>query len=373
MVIETVERELEERQSAGERLELETLIEIQNTLEAMFSSVCLAIRGEDGEIYGLLSVRDERLRDAFSPEEIELLRGIATQASIAIENSRAFAHIKERDRLAALGEMAAGLAHEIRNPLGAIKASAQFLHGPDAERDARSLDEFLGIIVDEVDRLNRVVSSFLDFARPSKGNPARTDVNAAVERTMQLLGAECEAAQVRWTLGLDRSSPEVRIDVEQLRQVLINLVRNAIQAMGKAGALTISTSTKSHRGSSGATRSWVELRVGDSGPGISEKVMATLFVPFVTTKESGTGLGLSITHRIVTAAGGTIEATNNPDGGATFLVRLPTADGPNQGTDTASLAGATSPGVLLSPAPSAGAKATPEPGADAASVRSANR
>jgi two-component system sensor histidine kinase HydH len=136
--------------------------------------------------------------------------------------------------LAALGEMAAGLAHEIRNPLGAIKASAQFLHDSDAERDARSLDEFLGIIVDEVDRLNRVVSSFLDFARPSKGEPVhRTDVNAAVERThADPRRPSARPPRCAWTLGLDRvHRPRCASTWSSCARCIINLVRNAIQAM----------------------------------------------------------------------------------------------------------------------------------------------
>ncbi|MCA9600521.1 MAG: GAF domain-containing protein, partial [Myxococcales bacterium] len=372
IVLETVERELEELRGAGDDLEAETLYEIMQSLEAAHASVCLAIRAESGEIYGLLCLRDERLRDAFSPEEVQLLRGLTAQASLAVENSRLYQHIKERDRLAALGEMAAGLAHEIRNPLGAIKASAQFLHGPDAERDERAVEEFLGIIIDEVDRLNRVLSSFLDFARPSRGNPSAADMNATVERTMQLLGPECEAANVQVALDLHPDTPNVRIDVEQLRQVLINLVRNAVQAMERGGTLTVSTQLRARRDVDGASRRWAEMRVGDTGPGIPQKIMSTLFVPFVTTKDSGTGLGLSISHRIVTTAGGSIDARNEAGSGATFVVRLPaTEDAVAQRTGAAPASAGATEGAA-SGAVSEG-KSESRSGADTESVRTANR
>jgi signal transduction histidine kinase len=317
VVAETVERELDEARELGEDLEAELLAEILQTLESMHASVCVALRGGD-ETYGLLCVRDDRLRDAFSPEEVQLLRGLAAQASIAIENSRLYQRLKQRDRLAALGEMAAGLAHEIRNPLGAIKASAQFLAEP-AETEPGSA-EFLDIIVEEVDRLNRVVSSFLDYARPSTGDPVPTDVNAVVHRTLQLLASDLDGVESRLELAEDL--PPVRIDAERLRQVLINLCQNAAQAMEGQGALTVRTHERT-RSELGGERRWVELWVTDTGPGIPQKVLANLFVPFVTTKNRGTGLGLAISQRIVSAAGGHIEVRSQTSVGSTFVVRLP--------------------------------------------------
>ncbi len=332
IVLETVERELEERREMSEEREAETLFEILQTLEAMHASVAVAIRGDEGKVYGLLCVRDERLRDAFSPEEVLLLRGLAAQAAIAVENSRLYRRMKERDRLAALGEMAAGLAHEIRNPLGAIKASAQFLAEPDPS-DPQPPTEFLDIIVEEVDRLNRVVGSFLDFARPSTGDPAPTDVNAAIQRTMQLLGPECQDADVTWSLSLDESTAPVRIDVEQLRQVLINLVQNAVHAMEGGGELYIATTMRARQDVFGVTRRLVEIRVSDTGPGIPKRVLTNLFVPFVTTKDRGTGLGLAISQRLITSAGGHIEVRTHAGVGTTFVIELPVADEPREAED----------------------------------------
>lgn len=320
VVAENVERKIEEVRELGEDGEAELLVEILQSMETMHAAVCVGLRGSD-ETYGLLCVRDDRLRDAFSPEEVQLLRGLAAQASIAFENSRLYQRLKQRDRLAALGEMAAGLAHEIRNPLGAIKASAQFLSEP-VETDPGSA-EFLGIIVEEVDRLNRVVSSFLDYARPSSGDPVPTDVNAVVRRTLQLLGAELDGVDPRLELAEDL--PAVRVDAERLRQVLINLCQNATQAMEGQGTLTVRTSERTRAELAGERR-WVELWVSDTGPGIPQKVLANLFVPFVTTKNRGTGLGLAISQRIVNAAGGHIEVRSHKSVGSTFVVRLPAAE-----------------------------------------------
>jgi two-component system sensor histidine kinase HydH len=321
IVLENLERELAEARELGEARGAELLAEIITGLEGMHASVCVGLIGVE-ETYGLLCLRDDRLRDAYSPEEVQLLRGLGAQASIALENSRLYQRLKQRDRLAALGEMAAGLAHEIRNPLGAIKASAQFIAEPTAESEPQA--EFLGIIVEEVDRLNRVVSSFLDYARPGAGDPSPTDLNAVIHRTLQLLANDLEGLEPELELG--DGLPRVRIDAERLRQVLINLAQNAAQAMQGNGRITLRTHERSYKEVGGEPRRWVELCVSDTGPGIPKKVLANLFVPFVTTKNRGTGLGLAISQRIVNAAGGHIEVRSHEGIGTTFVVRLPAVE-----------------------------------------------
>ncbi|MGE0789630.1 MAG: ATP-binding protein [Sandaracinaceae bacterium] len=351
LVLDVLERDLDAARELGEDLEAELLTEIIASLSAMRAAVCIALRGAD-ETYGLLCVRDDRLADAFSPEEVQLLRGLAAQASIAIENSRLYQRLKQRDRLAALGGMAAGLAHEIRNPLGAIKASAQFLAERPEEEEGGT--EFLDIIVEEVDRLNRVVSSFLDYARPSTGDPIPTEINGVVQRTVQILSPDLGDVSVK--VHLADELPRVRIDAERLRQVLINLGQNAAQAMEGRGELNVKTGRRWHREPGGARKLWVELEVSDTGPGIPERVRANLFVPFVTTKDRGTGLGLAISQRIVNTAGGHIEVRSLEGVGTTFVVRLPAVDEREP-------TGPTTPSALQSASNSLGAKAgasTPE-------------
>lgn len=324
----------------GAREALAPLLTAAAALDPLQNSVVLAIRGDGEELVGLLCVADERVRDAFTPEEISLLEMVAAQMGVAIANSRIYARMKERDRLAALGSMAAGLAHEVKNPLGAIKGAAQLLEELDTDTTADATSkEFLGIILEETDRLNRVVGSFLDYARPHAGNPVPVDINAAVRRTMQILASQkSEETEVRLELG--EALPRARIDPEKLRQVLLNLVQNAIQAMDGRGCVTIATSHRrppriswiaaapaSERSLGGRTEDAeiVEISVQDTGPGINPKALKNLFVPFFTTKEQGTGLGLAISQSIVQNAGGSIQVQSQPGLGSKFVIQLPSA------------------------------------------------
>ena len=322
-VLEVEERELEERRLLGHDREAETAHDIAVTMRALQSSVCLGLRGESNHLYGFMCVRDDRVRDAFSKEEVQLLAGLATQVAVTVENSQLYQQMKEKDRLAALGEMAAGLAHEIRNPLGSIKASAQFLSETSAHSENR--EEFLDIIVDEVDRLNRVVGSFLDYARPGHTNPEPIYVNSAVQLTLQFLRPECDSAGVALHVVMDPDLPKVRIDIEHLRQVLINLVQNAVQAMSSGGEIFVETRTQDGFRPGGEARRWVQISVRDTGPGIAPALIPNLFVPFVTTKQQGTGLGLAISQRIVSEAGGRIDVRSREGIGTTFVVLLPAA------------------------------------------------
>lgn len=313
---------------------LAPMVTAASTLGALKESVILAIRGDNEELVGLVCVADDRVRDAFTPEEIVLLETVAAQIGVAIANSRVYSRMKERDRLAALGSMAAGLAHEVKNPLGAIKGAAQMLEELDgAQADANSR-EFVGIILEETNRLNRVVGSFLDYARPRVGTPVLLDINAAVRRTVQILESQYGEG-VELDLDLGAELPPTKIDAEQFRQVLINLIQNAVQAMNGRGRVTITTSLRrSSRISWSQTPTSdrlpqkegdeeIEVSVRDNGPGITQAVMKTLFVPFVTTKQQGTGLGLAISQSIVQTAGGSIEVQSQPGTGTRFTIILP--------------------------------------------------
>ena len=316
------------------------LLTAAHSLQALKGSVLLGVRGDDEELVGLICVADDRVKDAFTPEEIALLDTVAAQIGVAIANSRVYSRMKERDRLAALGAMAAGLAHEVKNPLGAIKGAAQLLEeldgGPPGDPNSQ---EFIGIIIEEVNRLDRVVGSFLDYARPHAGNPVPLDINAAVRRTVQILSSQ-HGSQVDLRVELSEKVSRAKIDPEQFRQVLINLVQNAIQAMDGHGRVTVSTAQR--RVQSRAT--WVappqseragvsrlddselvEVSVRDTGPGISKKVLKNLFIPFFTTKAQGTGLGLAISQSIVQNAGGTIDVQTHTETGTTFTIVLPAA------------------------------------------------
>jgi two-component system sensor histidine kinase HydH len=329
ILLEEVARGLAERRRSGQRRELEAderLLAGAELLGPFRVGLCLAIRGEDRELRGLLVLIDDRVRDAFSQEDVGLLEPLALQIGVVIENTKQYRRMQERDRLTVLGQMAAGLAHEIKNPLGAIKGAAQLLgDGQSAEHLGPSEREFLGIILEEVERLDRVVGSVLDYARPSKGDVGSVDANAVVRGTLKLLSSDREEVSDA-RMDLDPDLPRVRADAEQLRQVLINLIRNAAQAMGASGTVYVSTRAREERQPLGrAPNTWIEIAVRDEGPGIAPQVMKNLFVPFVTTKDRGTGLGLAISQRVVAEMGGRIDVASRAGLGSTFTVLLPVA------------------------------------------------
>lgn len=331
--VELVKREIDDIEAAGatsQEKTKETHAALAQQLDEMNAGLVFPMFGsaetEQGPwLLGILAARDERFEGSFDLDDIDMFRQLAAQAARTIEASQVYERVKERDRLAAIGEMAAGLAHEIRNPLGAIKGASQLLIGPDGMpiQHADSA-EFIGIIVEEVDRLNNVVTKFLDYARVEKSEPVEhsaIDLNEVVRRTIQLLAKHDAAANVEIEVRLDEMLPPVAGDPDQLHQVFLNLGLNALHAMSDGGRLEIITTPR--RRSRLGYGSFSEVRFRDNGEGIPRDVLNKIFIPFYTTKERGTGLGLSISHRIVTHHGGTIEVRSNPGHGSTFSVFLP--------------------------------------------------
>jgi two-component system sensor histidine kinase HydH len=324
IVLEDVAQKVIERRRAGFGREAETderLLAASAVLGAFARGLCFGVYGAEHELSAILLVVDDRVRDAFSPDEVALFESLAVQMGVVIENSRQHRRLQESDRLAALGQMAAGLAHEVKNPLGAIKGAAQLL-GDSPGRLDKSEREFVGIILEEVERLDRVVGSVLDYARPSKGDLGSVDVNAVVLRTLTVLASD---RAEDWSVVPDLADdlPEARADAEHLRQVLINLIRNAVQAIGGVGRVWVASRVRRDR--VGEAAAWIEISVRDEGPGIAPHVLEKLFLPFFTTKATGTGLGLAISQRVVEEMGGRIEVASRPGFGSTFTVVLPRA------------------------------------------------
>ncbi|HET6439622.1 MAG TPA: ATP-binding protein [Anaeromyxobacter sp.] len=302
--------------------ELKRLSDAREVMKSMRAGIAIPLLAGD-RVVGFLSCWDERVPEAFASDEIAALLGVADRCALVIENSKLYQQMKERDRLAALGEMSAGLAHEIRNPLAAIKGAIQYLDPGKLPEDDR---EFLEIMVDEVNRLNTVVTQFLDYSRPLRPAMAPTDVNEVLTRTFKLLQAQVPA-QVTVSLELADWVPRVQADAEQLKQVFLNLALNAFQAMPRGGKLTVSSYTVRDELSfwreGGRRNDLVEVRFRDTGPGIPDDARESIFVPFYTTKEKGTGLGLAICQRIIKAHQGTIAVHSSPGDGAEFVIALP--------------------------------------------------
>ena len=323
-LLENLDRRLAELRIASSearrvRDELRRSNETRAALTQMKAGICVPLLGND-RVIGFLNLWDERVPEAYASDEINLIQDVAEQFATVIENSKIYDRMRERDRLAALGEMAAGLAHEIRNPLGAIKGAAQCL---DPKRLPGEDGEFLEVIVEEVNRLNGVVSAFLDYARPLKQNFGATDLNEVVSRTIKLIQNEIPSG-IETSVELAGDLPKVEGDAEQLKQVLINLVQNAIQAMGSApGRIQVVTRRGDRFNDLRGRADAVEVRVQDSGPGIPQDQQPHIFVPFFTTKEKGTGLGLAICQRIVKNHGGSISVESSAHEGTAFIIRLP--------------------------------------------------
>jgi two-component system, NtrC family, sensor histidine kinase HydH len=314
------------------------VLALQTRLDELHAGVIFPLLGsaetEQGPwLLGLLCVRDDRTESAFDPDDLDTFRQLAAGAARVIESSQAYERVKERDRLAALGEMAAGLAHEIRNPLGAIKGAAQLLITDGVSGDASAavsstteMVELLDIIVEEANRLNNVVTRFLDYARaerPGREGAGKVDLNQVVRKTVQLLQQELPKS-IELRNRIDEMLPPIAGDPESLMQVFLNLGQNALHAMPDGGTLEILT-TRRRRSRLGYGQ-FAEVRFRDTGIGIPRDRLKKLFIPFYTTKQKGTGLGLAISHRIVNQHGGTIEVRSTLGQGSTFSVFLPAAE-----------------------------------------------
>ncbi|WP_233587987.1 ATP-binding protein, partial [Corallococcus sp. CA049B] len=302
------------------RDELKRLNDTRAALLQMKAGISVPLMGND-RVIGFLNLWDERVPEAYASDEIALILEVSERMATVLENSKLYEKIRERDRLAALGEMAAGLAHEIRNPLGAIKGAAQCL---DPKKLPGEDGEFLDVIVEEVNRLNGVVTAFLDYSRPLKQNFGPTDLNEVVTRTMRLIQNDMPPT-AELAVELDLRLPRAEGDAEQLKQVLINLVQNAVQALGpQPGRITVRTEKPERFGDlRSAGGEFVEVRVSDTGPGIPADQQPHIFVPFFTTKQKGTGLGLAICQRIVKNHGGSISVQSKVGEGTAFVIRLP--------------------------------------------------
>ena len=220
----------------------------------------------------------------------------------------------EKERALLLEEMAPVFAHEIRNPLGSIKGAAQYLRSEAEEGESRRL---LDVIIEEVDRLNSVVSRFLDYAKPHTLNMKLQDINHIIEKTFAVIRASSVSGNIAFELDLNPHTPHLVVDAEQLIQVILNISFNAIDAMPDGGTLRVGTSKiLSDMGDAAA------IIIQDTGCGIKKDDMKNIFKPFFTTKERGVGLGLAICQRIIKEHGGYIRVKSTQDRGSVFFIRL---------------------------------------------------
>jgi two-component system, NtrC family, sensor histidine kinase HydH len=226
---------------------------------------------------------------------------------------------RRAERLAALGQLSAGLAHEIRNPLGVMKGSAEILKQKLSSSDQLA-KELSGYIYTEVNRVSALVGRFLDFARPSQLNLKSEDVPGIMEQSLKTIAEQGATKGVNIVREYAPLLPKARIDSELCEQAFTNLLFNACDAMGESGRLTIRINGVNDR--AGATQD-VAVEIADSGPGVPEELKEQIFNPFFTTKKTGVGLGLAIVSKIIDAHGGTLKLVSSAGHGACFRVTLP--------------------------------------------------
>jgi two-component system NtrC family sensor kinase len=291
------------------------------------------LRGKRGVI-GALAIDNRRGRHGFDVEDRTLLDGVAVQSVIAIENARLVDDLRRSrqqvvraERLGTLGTLAAGLAHEINNPLVSIHTFLSLVQEKRQEDDAEFWGDYYRLACQEVDRIRGLVATMSRLGKASGEAPSfvMVDLGALAQEVSTLVAREARRSEVQIEVEMDPEAPKVLAVREQLHQVVLNLVLNAIHASGTGEEVRIRVVPGGPCGGEGAT-----IEVVDHGHGIGEEDLERIFDPFFTTKgpDAGTGLGLMICHRIVTDHEGAIEVSSRPGEGATFRVQLPVHAGP---------------------------------------------
>jgi signal transduction histidine kinase len=310
-------------------LDLERPIRRWVTEVAAEETMVVPLVGRRGVI-GAFVVDNRRGGTRFSTEDRTLLEGLANQAVIAMENARLVEDLRRSreqvmrsDRLGTLGTLAAGLAHEINNPLVSIHTFLSMAPAKRFEEDSGFWSDYHSLASSEVDRIRRLVETMRQLGRKNRGDVAREPVDLVelAEQVVVLVSREASRAGIELLVDNDSPTPKILGVRDQMHQVLMNLLLNSIDATPEGGSVTLRTFVEPQ-----ARMACVE--VSDTGPGVAVEDLEQIFDPFFTTKgpDQGTGLGLMICHRIVTDHDGTIEVRNIDGEGATFCVRLPFCD-----------------------------------------------
>ena len=260
------------------------------------------------------------LNTSFLTDESGEITGIVAVIRDITEIKNLNEEMARHKRLVALGKLSAGIAHEIRNPLSSIRGLAQFVYNSFSKIDERKED--LNTIIQEVDRLNKLVVQVLDFAKLKKPNLTFFSLNDLIKKITELFKLEIRNKQIKFNLELSPDISQIQADEDQVRQILMNVIINAIQAIPKKGEIKIKAGKALLRGEPA-----IKLIIEDSGIGIPEKDFNQIFDPFFSTKEKGSGLGLSIVYKLVEAHHGEIKVESKEEEGTKFIIFLPQKGG----------------------------------------------
>ena len=300
--------------------ELKNVVDKMSLLEAEVSIPLIS----KGQLVGMINLSHKFNKDIYSHEDIELLSTLANQMAIAIENARLYedlkrskSYMRRADRLASLGTLTAGLAHEIRNPLVAIKTFTQLL--PERFEDEEFRNHFTNIASAEVDRISLLITELLDFARPSDPKLESEDINSILDGMILLVSTETKKKEINIIKKYTSTLPPIQIDREQIKQVFLNILLNAIEATPEDGSITVKTRSFMKPGG----EPYIQIEFTDTGCGIPPEKLEEIFNPFFTTKSAGSGLGLSISHQIVEDHKGYIHVESELTKGSSFFINLP--------------------------------------------------
>jgi signal transduction histidine kinase len=298
--------------------ELQPLID---ELDAVESVVCIPMFLDD-QLTGLICLGEKLNRQMFYEGDLRILENMASEVALAIRYRRIEDAVFRKNRLVELGTIAAGVAHEIRNPLASIRTFAQLL--PDKMDDPEFTNEFSKLVLSDVDRITKVIESMLAFARPAQVTIAEYPAADLVNDSALLVQPRLKNKRVVITKQFFEQ-PVVRVDKQQILQVIVNLLNNAIDALGEGGKInmTVGVQWLDGIGDNEGRSKYAVIEVSDNGPGIPAAVRNRLFDPFFTTKKEGTGLGLSISQKIMRDHGGYINLISVEGQGTTFQVNLP--------------------------------------------------
>jgi two-component system sensor histidine kinase HydH len=266
-----------------------------------------------GWLTGFLSQQERRAKRKYK-HALKIQKGLVEELKQeGQERERLEEEIRQTERLTALGHMSAGLAHEIRNPLGIMKVSIQLLAKEKA--DDSVVTEYCCVLLEECERLNRLVSEFLSFARPNEPVRERTELGKILDEGVILIQPALRQHHIELKQARNQvDEKEVEVDLDQMKQVILNILLNAIDAQGEGGVIQLEGVRQG---------AFVGFAVSDEGSGIPSDVMPYIYDPFFTTKEKGTGLGLSVVHRILDQHAGKIATANRKDRGVRVEILLP--------------------------------------------------
>ncbi len=297
--------------------------DIVDTLTRLEAEVSIPFISK-GQLIGMINLSHKFNKDIYSHEDIELLNTLANQTAIAVENARLYddlkkskSYIRRADRLASLGTLTAGIAHEIRNPLVAIKTFTQLL--PERIDDDEFRNHFLSIASGEVDRISALVTELLEFARPSEPRFELEDINGILDGMILLVSTETKSKRIDILKNYASDLSPITIDREQMKQVFLNMLLNAIEATPENGKIYVKT--RSYAKLEGEP--YIQIEFTDTGCGIRPEYLEDIFTPFFTTKEKGSGLGLSISNQIIQDHKGYIDVESQVNKGTSFFINLP--------------------------------------------------